>query len=135
MTAIDFPNIAGAKAPIAPVLNTPLRLLTVLLAIPFSKLSWSRHISRKNKLTFSKENLIDWWGKARPNLEFTAINTKISNKFLWSTIMVYQKQQKRRTDFSLNLSHDIWIIQYMVYLVKIEHVRTCICYLKWPIFA
>ena len=31
MTVIDCPNIAGAKAPIAPVLNTPLQALTCTL--------------------------------------------------------------------------------------------------------
>ena len=43
----------------------------------------------KNQLTLSKENLIDWFGKARPNLEFTASNTKIGNKICRNTILSY----------------------------------------------
>ena len=31
LTALDCPNIAGAKAPIAPVLNTPLDSISLIL--------------------------------------------------------------------------------------------------------
>ena len=41
-----------------------------------------------NGLTFSKENLIVWSCKARPNLEFMATNTRIGNK-IWRNTITY----------------------------------------------
>ena len=43
VTVIDCPNIAGAKAPIAPVLNTPLLFVTYLLLFRFFESNIGSH--------------------------------------------------------------------------------------------